>query len=82
MNDGKGNFSRSRDALPEMHTSKGCVAVSDVNADGFADLFIGGRVIPGRYPEAPQSYLLMNDGSNIPVSTRKRPEVIKMLEEL
>ena len=27
-------------------------------------------------------YLLMNDGSNIPVSTRKRPEVIKMLEEL
>lgn len=27
-------------------------------------------------------YLLMTDGSNIPVSTRKRPEVIKMLEEL
>jgi two-component system LytT family response regulator len=27
-------------------------------------------------------YLLMNDGCNVPVSTRKRPEVIKMLEEL
>lgn len=27
-------------------------------------------------------YLLMNDGSNVPVSTRKRPDVIKMLEEL
>ncbi len=27
-------------------------------------------------------YLLMNDGSTIPVSTRKRPEVMKMLEEL
>lgn len=27
-------------------------------------------------------YLLMNDGSNVPVSSRKRPEVIKMLEEL
>ncbi|MGZ4118274.1 MAG: LytR/AlgR family response regulator transcription factor, partial [Bacteroidia bacterium] len=27
-------------------------------------------------------YLLMNDGSNVPVSTRKRPEVMKMLEEL
>ena|SRR6218665_340466 len=27
-------------------------------------------------------YLLMNDGTNVPVSTRKRPEVIKMLEEL
>jgi len=27
-------------------------------------------------------YLMMNDGGSIPVSTRKRPEVIKMLEEL
>ena len=27
-------------------------------------------------------YILMNDGSNVPVSTRKRPDVIKMLEEL
>ncbi len=27
-------------------------------------------------------YLLMTDGSNVPVSTRKRPDVIKMLEEL
>jgi len=27
-------------------------------------------------------YLLMNDGCNVPVSTRKRPEVMKMLEEL
>ncbi len=27
-------------------------------------------------------YLIMNDGSNVPVSTRKRPEVMKMLEDL
>jgi two-component system LytT family response regulator len=27
-------------------------------------------------------YLLMNDGGNVPVSSRKRPEVIKMLESL
>lgn len=27
-------------------------------------------------------YILMTDGCNVPVSTRKRPEVIKMLEEL
>jgi two-component system LytT family response regulator len=27
-------------------------------------------------------YLIMNDGSNVPVSTRKRPEVMRMLEEL
>ncbi|MBS1636107.1 MAG: response regulator transcription factor [Bacteroidetes bacterium] len=27
-------------------------------------------------------YILMTDGSNVPVSTRKRPDVIRMLEEL
>lgn len=27
-------------------------------------------------------YLIMNDGCSVPVSTRKRPDVIKMLEEL
>lgn len=27
-------------------------------------------------------YIIMQDGSNVPVSTRKRPEVMKMLEEL
>lgn len=27
-------------------------------------------------------YLIMQDGTNVPVSTRKRPEVMKMLEEL
>lgn len=27
-------------------------------------------------------YIIMNDNSNVPVSTRKRPEVVKMLEEL
>ena len=28
----------------------------------FIDLFIGGRVIPGRYPETPRSFILINDG--------------------
>jgi hypothetical protein len=62
INDGKGNFVRAADALPAMHTSKSCVRVSDVNGDGAPDLFVGSRVIPGRYPETPESYLLINDG--------------------
>ena len=45
-----------------MHISKSCVRVQDVNGDGAPDLFVGGRVIPGRYPETPASYLLINDG--------------------
>ncbi|MEZ4826230.1 MAG: VCBS repeat-containing protein [Bacteroidia bacterium] len=62
INDGKGNFSRSDNALPGMLTSKGCVSAGDFNADGFVDIFVGGRVIPGEYPQTPDSYLLLNDG--------------------
>ncbi|MHA4894487.1 VCBS repeat-containing protein [Pedobacter sp. PWIIR3] len=62
LGDGKGNFRVSPSKLPIMLSSKGCVAAGDVNGDGFTDLFVGGRVIPGRYPETPQSYLLIGDG--------------------
>ncbi len=61
--DGAGGFSRAELALPPLPTSTGCVAVHDVNGDGAPDLFVGGRVVPGRWPEAPASYLLLNDGS-------------------
>ncbi|MGN6396055.1 MAG: VCBS repeat-containing protein [Mucilaginibacter sp.] len=62
MNDGKGNFAKAKNGLPKMLSSKSCVVSADINGDGHPDLFVGGRVIPGRYPEAPQSYLLINDG--------------------
>ncbi|WP_211710251.1 VCBS repeat-containing protein [Mucilaginibacter xinganensis] len=62
LNDGKGNFTRAKSNLPKMLSSKSCVKVADINGDGFPDLFVGGRVIPGRYPEMPQSYILVNDG--------------------
>jgi len=62
LNDGKGNLSKSTTAIPVMHSSKSCVTAADFNGDGHPDLFVGSRVIPGRYPEAPQSYLLINDG--------------------
>ncbi|WP_460637290.1 VCBS repeat-containing protein [Larkinella harenae] len=62
LNDGNGAFAKSPAALPAMRTSKSCVRVADVNGDGKPDLFVGGRVVPGRYPETPPSFLLINDG--------------------
>ncbi|WP_439558059.1 VCBS repeat-containing protein, partial [Dyadobacter sp.] len=62
LNDGKGNLTKSTSSLPKMLTSTSCVRVADLNGDNKPDLFVGGRVIPGRYPEAPRSYVLINDG--------------------
>jgi hypothetical protein len=62
INDGKGNFSKKENAIPKMYISTGCVKAADINGDGKMDLFIGGRVIPGKYPSPPESKILMNDG--------------------
>jgi len=71
LNDGKNNFTRSN-SLPEMNGSKSCVRVEDINRDGAPDLFVGGRLVPGRYPEPCKSYILINDGKgNFSDSTEK-----------
>ena len=62
LNDGKGNFELASGFLPEMTVSKSCVASADFDHDGDLDIFVGGRVIPGRYPLTPESFLLENDG--------------------
>ena len=62
INDGKGNFSKSSNALPKLFNSTSTIAVNDINGDGYDDLFLGTSIIPGRYPETPNSALLINDG--------------------
>ncbi|MGV6829138.1 MAG: VCBS repeat-containing protein [Flavobacteriales bacterium] len=59
-NDGNGNFSKSN-ALPENKTSTLAIVANDVDQDGDLDLFVGGRVIPDKYPFTPQSQLLINE---------------------
>jgi enediyne biosynthesis protein E4 len=62
LNDGRGNFRHAEGHLPVMGMSGSRVVALDFDGDGHLDLFVGGRVVPGRYGHTPASVLLRNDG--------------------
>ncbi|RAI87973.1 VCBS repeat-containing protein [Algoriphagus yeomjeoni] len=61
LNDGLGNLTR-QSSYPAYTFSTGTAQAFDANGDGNLDLFVGARLIPGRYPIIPASKLLINDG--------------------
>jgi hypothetical protein len=62
LNDGRGRFTRAPDdALPDLRDAGSVVAAADCDRDGDLDLFVGGRSVPGAYPLAADSRLLLNE---------------------
>ena len=54
-----------RNLLPAGDSSTGPLAVADYDGDGLLGLFVGGRVKPGRYPEAATSLLYHQQGKEL-----------------
>jgi len=62
INNGKGIFTKSTGQLVQNYTNKKCVRPVDFDDDGDIDLFIGGSVVPGKYPLFSPSKIYFNSG--------------------
>ncbi len=62
INNGKGVFTKSIGRLEQNYSNKKCVKPIDFDNDGDLDLFVGGGVVPGKFPYASPSKIYLNDG--------------------
>ncbi len=78
-NDGQGNLTEDKTALPPMYSCTQSISFCDWDGDGDLDIFVGGRNIPNRYPFAPPSYLLENKGGQfVQVDSTLIPDLSKL----
>ncbi|MBL0145954.1 MAG: VCBS repeat-containing protein [Chitinophagaceae bacterium] len=76
INNGKGLFTKPANALPNETNNASCVIPLDFDKDGDIDLFVGGGVMPGKFPLSDASMLLQNNrGVFTNVTDTKAPEL-------
>ncbi|SHF35179.1 Repeat domain-containing protein [Cnuella takakiae] len=79
LNDGKGVFSRSPQALPSLTLEpSSCVRAGDWDSDGDLDLFVGIRMQAATPGVGGRGYLLQNDGRGgfTDITRRAAPELL------
>jgi hypothetical protein len=79
INDGKGHLVRDL-RFPTIYENGSCVTAADYDKDGDMDLFVGSRMISGKYGMNPPSNLYINDGTGAFKNQSKRymPEVTEL----
>lgn len=81
INNGNGNFSLANEYLPDYASNGSVVAISDVNHDGFIDIFIGTRGVSGDFASATRAHLLINTGFNFILSDQSFLNDLGMLTD-
>ena len=72
VNDGKGNFTKSKNKLPLSYKNISVISPEDFDEDGDMDIFIGSRSVVGIYGIDPDHLFLENTGNGIFVDATER----------
>ncbi len=62
INNGEGNFEKSSNH-PQLDFNGSCAVTADFNEDGYTDIFVGARSIPGAYGSYLRSRILLGTGT-------------------
>jgi len=78
INSGDGKYVKSNAKLPNKNSGHRVIA-ADYNKDGYTDIFVTGRLKPGKYPKPVNSFLLKNNsGTLVDVTEQQAQSLIEI----